>query len=178
MTEETRTATRSGHERVLALTESLVRRKSADARRNARRREILVLHEGDHDPLQRMLNAIEPGSYIRPHRHVEPPKAEGLVVLMGSVGFVTFDDSGAPEPDSFVLLSRPAGVLGVDYRAGLWHTFFALESGTVVYEVKPGPYDSETDKEFAPWAPEEGADASVAYLERLEAEFRTAMCLD
>ena len=166
-------ATVAGHRTQLAITTDLIEEISRHARRNPRRREILVLHDGGGDPLQRMLNAIEPGSYIRPHRHLEPPKAEGLVLLRGSLGFVPFDATGRPDEDGFVHLSREAGVLGVDYRAGLWHTFFALETGTVLYEVKPGPYEAASDKEFAPWAPEEGTPAGAAYLAGLERLFRS-----
>ena len=172
MTTPKRTATFSNHSRHLAITQEMVDQKVADARANPRRREILVLHDGDGDSLQRMLNAMEPGSYVRPHRHVTPPKAEGLVVLSGSLAFVAFDDEGEPDAESFLVLSRERGVLGIDYRAGLWHTFFALETGSVVYEVKPGPYDAATDKEFASWAPEEGSPEADEYLERLESLFR------
>lgn len=177
MAKERKRATHSDHESILAITTDLVRQKAQDARRNPRLREILVLHEGDHDPLQRMLNAIEPGSYIRPHRHISPPKAEGLIVLSGSLGFVPFSAEGQPKEDSFIHIGRESGVLGVDYRAGVWHSFFALEPGTVLYEVKPGPYEAATDKEFAPWAPEEATPAAVEYLARLEELFRSKLGL-
>lgn len=175
MTEDTaarKRSTLSRHKSVLAITKSLLREKSGHAKLNRRGREILVLHDGDGDTLQRMLNAIEPGSYIRPHRHVTPPKAEGLIVLAGAVGFVPFTSSGQPDEASFVHMGGESEVLGVDYRAGVWHSFFALEPGTVVYEVKPGPYEATSDKEFAPWAPEEGAPEAELYLADLEKLFR------
>lgn len=168
-------STRAGHTSQLAITADLIEQKIADARRNPRRREVLILHEGDGDPLQRMLNAVEPGSYIRPHRHLTPPKAEGVVLLAGSLAFVPFHVDGRPDEEGFLHLSQETGVLGVDYRAGLWHTFFALETGTVLYEVKPGPYDPTTDKDFAPWAPHEGTPEGAAYLAALEAQFRATL---
>ena len=167
-----RTATRSEHERVARIDLALVRRKAEDARSNPRRREIHVLHRGDADTLHRMLNALQPGTYVRPHRHVEPPKAEAFVVLQGAAAFVPFLDDGAIDVEGLSLLHRERGALGVDCRAGVWHSFLALEPDTVLYEVKPGPYDAAADKDFAPWAPPEGTPEGDSYRERLETEVR------
>jgi len=54
----------------------------------------------------------------------------------------------------------------------VWHTFFALEPDTVLYEAKNGPFDAATDKESPPWAPTEGAAEAAPYLEQLETLFR------
>ena len=148
-------ATRSCHEAVAFIDRDLVQRKAYDARRSPRRREIHVFHRGDDDPLQRMLNAIQPGSYIRPHRHLDPPKSESLILLQGMLGYVSFRDDGTPEDDSFLLIDLDRGVYGCDIRPGVWHTIFALVPDTVIFEVKPGPYSPANDKDFAPWAPEE-----------------------
>jgi cupin fold WbuC family metalloprotein len=148
-------ATRSCHEAVAFIDRDLVQRKAYDARRSLRRRDIHVFHRGDDDPLQRMLNAIQPGSYIRPHRHLDPPKSESVILLQGMLGYVSFRDDGTPEDDNSLLLDLDRGVLGCDIRPGVWHTIFALAPDTVVFEVKPGPYSAANDKDFAPWAPEE-----------------------
>jgi cupin fold WbuC family metalloprotein len=166
-------ATRSCHEHVLAVDRDLLRAKADDARRSARGREIHVLHAGDDDPLQRMLNAVQPGSYITPHRHVASGTPESIVLLQGSLGFVGFPDDGAVDPDRFALLSPASGGLAVDCRPRVWHTFFALEPDTVVFEVKLGPYDADADKAFAPWAPREGAPGAAAWLAALEDRFRS-----
>ena len=166
-------ATVSRHERAFAVTADVIHTKAAEAKSNPRKREILVMHRGDRDPLQRMLNAIQPGSYVRPHRHRSPPKAESLVLLTGAIGFVPFFEDGTPDRENFILLDKTRGVLAADFREGLWHTFFALEPDTVVFEVKPGPYDPATDKEFAPWAPAEDAPDAASYLSSLEQIFRS-----
>jgi cupin fold WbuC family metalloprotein len=153
-------ATKSCHEAVAFLDRDLVQRKAYDASRSLRRRDIHVFHRGDDDPLQRMLNAIQPGSYIRPHRHLDPPKSESVILLQGMLGYVSFRDDGMPQDDSFLLLDLDRGVLGCDIRPGVWHTIFALVPDTVVFEVKPGPYSPANDKDFAPWAPEEFIPAS------------------
>jgi len=112
-----------------------------------------------------MLNALQPGSYVRPHRHLNPPKAESTVLLRGKIGFVTFLADGSI--DRHWVLAAGAACFGVDCHPGVFHTVFALEPDTVVFEVKPGPYDAASDKDFAPWAPEEGTAEAEAYLERL-----------
>jgi len=170
-------ATRSSHERLVAIDHELVRAKAEHSRDNPRRREIHNFHAHDDATLQRMLNAVQPGSYVTPHRHQQVPKAEAFIVLQGGVGFVVFHDEGRPDEAAFVHVARSAGVIGVDCRAGVWHTFFALEPDTVVFEVKPGPYDARVDKEFAPWAPVEGDPRSFLYLAALEDRFRAALDL-
>jgi cupin fold WbuC family metalloprotein len=165
-------ATRSRHEKIAVLDEALVRTKIEDARRNARLREIHCFHQDDGERLHRMLNAMEPGTYIRPHRHLDPPKAESVVVLSGALGLVLFDDDGNPLDDDFVLMSNARGVIGIDLRPAVWHTLLTLETGTVMFEVKPGPYQSASDKDFAVWAPQENTPEADVYLAGLEARFR------
>jgi len=157
-------ATISRYDRVIAVGTELIQTKVQDAISNARKREIHVLHRGPADAVQRMLNAVEPSSYLRPHRHADPPKSESLVLLRGSLGFVTFLEDGTP--DTFIHL-HPEKMLAVDCREGVWHTVVAFEP-SVVFEVKNGPHAPATDKEFAPWAPAEGSIAAQAYLSRLK----------
>jgi cupin fold WbuC family metalloprotein len=165
-------ATRSRHDITLVVTADIIEAKCRDAKQNSRRREILALQRGNEDSLQRMVNAIEPGSYVRPHRHHAPPKAESVVLLAGSIGFVAFHADGSPNRDACILLHRSRGGLALDCRESVWHTFFALEPDTVVFESKSGPFNPDSDKEFAPWAPAEGSPEASAYLELLVADFK------
>jgi|GEM_PF-50956 len=165
-------ATKSGHETVALIDRALVERKAFDAKRSDRGREIHIFHEGDPDPLQRMLNAIQPGSYVRPHRHLNPPKAESIILLQGMLAYVSFSDDGLPEEGGLVLIDSARGVYGCDIRPGIWHTIFALAPDTVLFEVKPGPYDPSVDKEFAPWSPAEYSEEAAAFLAELEDGFR------
>jgi len=165
-------ATLSQHKHTAIIDQDLINQKVQDARESDRKRNIHVLHTGDEDTLQRMLNAFQPGTYVAPHRHVAVPKAEAVLVIQGSLGFVRFEDDGTYQAEDFVYMNPKDGVFGVDYRAGVWHTFIALERDTVVLEVKPGPYDAATDKEFARWAPQEGEEGTTEYLVRLEDHFR------
>jgi len=150
---------------VTAITSREVARAVSASRDNRRRRIILPFHQGPDESLHRMLNAMQPDSYIRPHRHLHPPKAETVLILQGELLCLVFDDSGMTT-SAFIL--RPgADPFGFDCQAGIYHTFIAMVPGTVFFEAKPGPYRAASDKDFAAWAPPEDAPTAPAYLEDL-----------
>lgn len=127
-------------------------------------------HEPE-DTVQRFLNAIEPGSYVRPHRHINPKKDEIFLVLTGKGAIVTFDNLGGVS--AVYPLNPQKGYWGVDIEGGVYHTIVSLAPGSVFYEIKSGPFDPEADKGFADWAPEEKTEAAKTYLNQLEAEIQT-----
>jgi len=112
----------------------------------------------------RFLNAWTRGSYAAPHRHLAVPKPESFLMLRGELALFVFDDHGAVTERH--VLGRH-GVVGIDLAPGLWHTVAALTETAVCFEVKAGPYDAATDKEFAPWAPREGEPGAAEYLQQL-----------
>ncbi len=138
------------------------------SRDRSRRRMIQPFHRSEQDTLHRMFNAIQPDSYIRPHRHLDPPKAEAWIVLRGAVVFFTFEEDGAVRDCAEVHANGP--VFGVDLVPGVFHTLIAAEPDTVVYEVKTGPYSVANDKAFASFAPAEGTPEASQYLEHLRQE--------
>jgi cupin fold WbuC family metalloprotein len=150
---------------LVVLTQTALERAIAESRFAPRKRIIQPFHRTLDDALHRMFNAIQPGSYARPHRHLEPPKAEAWIVLRGRLLFVSFLDDGAI--DQAMVLGAGSEQFGVDLVAGRYHTIAALERDTVIYEVKSGPYTRATDKEFAPWAPAEESPEAGAYLRKL-----------
>jgi len=141
---------------------------SARAQQAPRRRANHNLHPSLDDAVQRMCNAVEPGSYVRPHCHPEANKWEFFAVLTGAAVVLTFDAQGKVTERAELHAGGP--VYAVEIPPGTWHTLAALESGTVLLEVKQGPYAPLTDKDFASWAPREGEAAAVG----LEAWFRSA----
>ena len=147
--------------RVTELNEELMARAIDGSQKSPRKRVILPLHKESGALLQRMLNAIQPGSYIRPHRHGNQ-RGESIVVLKGRLLFHVFSEAGSLEK-SYELSAGSA----LDMEGGVWHSFQALEPDTVLFEVKPGPYNAETDKEFALWAPEEFSKEAEAYVESI-----------
>ena len=141
------------------LCESLIER----ARRSPRLRINHNFHSSMEDNPHRFLNVMLRGTYIAPHRHLDPPKSESFLVLEGEAAFFTFNDSG-----EVAGTYRLGGeTLGIDIPPGVWHTLAVLTPHAVCYEVKPGPYRASNDKDFATWAPREGDPGAPAYLERL-----------
>jgi cupin fold WbuC family metalloprotein len=154
----------------LALLDAQRVQTAIDASRSSpRRRVIAPLHKSHDDPLHRMLNAVQPDSYIRPHRHLDPPKAEGWVLLRGALAFFTFEDDGRVR--ECLRVAAGGDPFGVDLAPGVYHAFVALEPDTVIYEVKPGPYAVSNDKSFAPWSPPEGDPKADEYMQGLLAEY-------
>ncbi len=134
---------------------------------SARRRTNHNFHKSADENPHRFLNAMVEGTYCAPHRHRHPPKSEAFLVLRGKVALFVFDDTGKVI-ETHVL--EPSGQLGVDVPPGVWHSIAVLSATAVCYEVKPGPWDPKTDKEFAPWAPAEGSQAATQYLTSLLAQ--------
>ncbi len=135
------------------------------SRKSPRGRIIYPFHKSSNDNLHRMLNVIQPYSYIQPHRHSNPPKAETIIVLKGSLAYITFSEDGKIE--EAIKLSNQSNKIGIDTEPSIYHTFFALEQDTVLFEIKPGPYQESSDKDFAKWAPRENSDNCRKYLESL-----------
>lgn len=135
------------------LSEEWIQNGIEASRKSPRKRIILPIHREQDALVQRMINFLQPGTYIRPHKHPLPHATESLVLLKGSIRFFTFDDDGNIESDQVVSAEPLPGVL--DIEPNTWHSFKVLEPDTVLFECKRGPYDAETDKIFAEWAPEE-----------------------
>lgn len=111
------------------------------------------LHPILEDPVQRFLNAMRPRTYVRPHRHTDPPRWELFLALRGRVGILLFDDLGKVLERTEIAEHGPRQ--GAEIEAGCWHALVALQPA-VLFELKQGPYSPSTDKDFAPWAPAEG----------------------
>jgi cupin fold WbuC family metalloprotein len=135
------------------------------AQRAPRRRANHNFHRELADPINRMLNAMEPGTYVAPHKHQEPDKREAFLILRGRLLVVEFTETG--QVSDWLVLAPALGNFGVEIPPRTYHTLAALEPGTVLYELKDGPYDAATDKVFAPWAPAEGAPEADTYLAAL-----------
>ena len=101
---------------------------------------------------------------MRPHRH-RPGKWELLSLLSGDADVLIFDERGEVQ-DRIRLVVGQTMIAEID--GGEWHTVVFREPWAVFLEIKPGPYDHETDKEFASWAPPEEEKAARALLAWLE----------
>lgn len=143
---------------------------SEQARTADRGRRNFNFHASTSDSCNRLLNAVEPGSYIRPHRHLDPGKDETFVVLRGRFGFATFDDTGRITLAALLDARSDRNVVNVPH--GIYHTLVALMPGSVFFEAKAGPFVPLGKAELAPWAPAEKSEPAAAYLASLERLFR------
>ena len=111
---------------------------TAQAQASPRLRMNMDLRNSAADTSQRMLNAIEPGSVVPIHRHRKT--SETVVVLRGRVVEEYYSSEGVVEASYELAAGGPVCALNIP--AGQWHTLRALESGTVILEMKDGAYES------------------------------------
>jgi cupin fold WbuC family metalloprotein len=135
-------------------------RKAKDA---ARKRANFNLHAELSDPVQRLCIAMEPDTYVRPHRHSDPESWEVLIILRGSLALLLFDEKGRVI-DRRVLNAR-GPVTAVEFLENTWHAPASLEPGTVVFEVKKGPYRPIAEHNAASWAPSEDRPEAARFLQ-------------
>lgn len=118
---------------------------------------------------QRFLNILCRGTYVRPHRHTDPPKAETFLILEGKISFLLFNDSGSIIESHILEAGGPK--FGIDILPGVWHSLVCISDTAVCFEGKHGPYNPANDKDFAPWAPLENTEDAMKYVWMLENSF-------
>ena len=128
----------------MKITQALLDRLTEEAKASPRLRMNYDLRNSSKDQSQRMLNAIEPGSPLPIHRHQKT--SETVVCLRGRLVEEYYDELERICTEA-IELSPNGPVVAVNIPAGQWHTVRALESGTVIMEVKDGAYEaiSEVD---------------------------------
>ena len=146
---------------------ALLDQTCAQAKQAPRLRMNYNFHAQLDDPINRLLNAMEPGTYIRPHRHLNPNKLEIFLLLRGQALLFLFDEEG--KITDRVLLDPLQGSYGAEIEAGRWHSLLVLQPDTVLYEMKQGPFAPVTAENQAPWSPDssdqEGVKRFLAWLE-------------
>jgi len=132
------------------------------SRQSPRKRMLRKLHKSEDSAVHRMFNALQPGTYVAPHRHLDPSKDETVLVISGSMLFVEFTETG--EIVRHVLLQPGTENFGVDVAPHIYHTYVPLKQDTLIFEVKTGPYSRTSDKDVPGWAPAEGSPEAESYL--------------
>lgn len=150
---------------MIKITEDFIKGISDKAKASSRGRTNYNFHKSYDEIVQRMLNAAEPGTYIQPHKHENPDKTEVFIILKGSVAVIEYDENG--KVTDHIILDTERGARAVELPPRKWHSFIALKPGSVLYEVKEGPYDKDADKRFAPWAPPEGSEEAKEFNKKI-----------
>jgi cupin fold WbuC family metalloprotein len=120
----------------MLIDENLLDKVTEQAKASERLRMNYNLHDSLEAKVQRLLNALEPGTVLPVHRHRNT--AETYIVLRGCIRVLFYNDDKVLT-DEF-LVHPDEKVYGIHIPVGQWHTLEALESGTVIFEVKDGPY--------------------------------------
>ena len=126
----------------MKITQALLDSLTEQAKASPRLRMNYDLRNSPDDQSQRMLNAIEPGSPLPIHRHQKT--SETVVCLRGRLVEEYYDELERICTDR-IELSPNGPVVALNIPAGQWHTVQALESGTVIMEVKEGAYEPLQD---------------------------------
>lgn len=120
----------------MIIDKSLLDQVRSQAKVSSRLRMNYNFHQSLDDKCHRLLNAVEPGTVVPIHRH--PTKDESFVILRGKVRVTTHNDDGSIIED--VVLSQESGNYGVDIPKNVWHKLESLDSGSVIFECKEGPF--------------------------------------
>jgi len=132
---------------------------SKEAQDLPRKRMNHNFHSELSDPIQRLAIAMEPETYIRPHRHGQT--WELLTSLRGRFVVLNFDDTGTVIDRS--VLNEGTSV--IETPAACWHAVLSLDNGGVIFEVKHGPYAPFQEEDFAPWSPSAGDENCSALMD-------------
>lgn len=125
------------------INESLLDEVTRQAQESPRLRMNHNFHDSLDAKAQRLLNALEPGTLLPIHRH--PHTAETYLLLRGKIKVLYYNDQ--KELIETVVLEPKSGNYGIHIPKNQWHTLEVLESGSVIFEVKDGPYTPLEEKD-------------------------------
>ena len=128
------------------LNDTLLDELAAQARQSPRLRAHYNLHDDLGEGVHRLAIAMEPGTLIVPHRHHH--SWELLLPLRGRFTVLLFDDSGAVQER----IELGAGSSVVEFPAGTWHALLARDAGSVLFELKLGPYTPLGEDDVMAWS--------------------------
>ena len=120
----------------MLIDDKLLNKVSEEAKGSPKLRMNYNLHETLNDKVQRLLNAMEPGTIIPIQRHKDSD--ETLIVLKGILKVTLYDDK-----KNIIRqygLNPLDGKYGCHISKGVWHGVEVLAPNTVMFEVKEGPY--------------------------------------
>ena len=128
----------------MLLNHQLLEEITEQARQNPRLRMNYNLHDSLDAKAQRLFNAMEPGTVLPVHRHRNT--SETYILIRGAIRVLLYDDNKTLV--SSYEISDKNDNFGFHIPKGQWHTLEVLESGTVIFEVKEGPYAPLSDEDI------------------------------
>lgn len=153
------------------LDQALLNAIAQQASQNPRLRQNYNFHDLS-EKVQRFINLLQPGTYVRPHCHRRSGDINGFeffLVLQGELGVLVMDATGEVVQQIRVSASGP--IRGIELATGTYHTLVALAPSTAILELKEGPYHLATDKDFLDIFPPEGTPAAKQWVELWQQRF-------
>ena len=120
----------------MVITKEILVELTEKAKVNPRLRQSLDLRNSSEDLSQRMLNALEPGTVMPIHRHLA--SSETVIIIRGRIRWLFYDEQGRITESTELWSDGDVRMLNVE--KGRWHSLECLESGSVLFEAKDGPY--------------------------------------
>ena len=146
------------------ITEELLDTVTSQAKENSRLRMNYNFHASMDAPIHRLLNALEPELIFL--LTVIQIRKKLIWVLRGSLLAFFYDDAG--NVTDKVCLNPSEGKYGLEIPSNTWHSIIALESGTVIFEIKKGPYQPLPSEDLASWAPQTSDTEGIkAFMKRM-----------
>lgn len=156
---------------LFTLDDDLIRKGCEASARSRRKRIMFPVQRSQDDAVQRLINFLQPGTYIRPHLHPLDGASETIILLRGKICFQIFDEQGEVTERITLKAGEPSCM--ADIVPGVKHNFVVLSPDTVVAEFKNGPYDASTDKQFLDSSPEEGTEEAAKLLVKWQNEIES-----
>ena len=140
----------------MIINQTLLDKLTEEAKASPRLRMNLDLRNDGNDTSQRMLNALQPGTKVPIHRHLNT--SETVICLQGCLDWVFYEelptvDCGGPVHDGeratdehqFKEVARMRvcpreGQYGIQVPKGAWHSIVVYETSTI-FEAKDGKYE-------------------------------------
>ncbi len=138
----------------------------SQAHQNPRKRSHYNLHKELDESVQRLCIALVKGTYVRPHHHAKTNKWELMLALRGAVNLVIFNEAGVILEK--LSISQGEALNAIELDPDTWHTIFPLTDSAIILEIKEGPFIPTQESDFASWAPAEGEEQVLQFLNWLE----------
>ena len=127
-----------------------------------RKRANFNLHKSLEDDIHKLFVAAEPETYIRPHRHSRKDAAELLIILKGTADVLIFENDGTLKER--IAISESGETKAIEIDENVFHGFIPHAGGSVILEVKKGPYVPTPENDFVSWAPAVGSEKVPEFL--------------
>ena len=114
------------------------------AKASERLRMNYNLHKSLNESVQRLINAVEPGTKLPIHRHREAD--ETCIILRGCIDIIFYDDEA--KETQRIHLNHESNVYGVHIPKGQWHSLESRQSDSALISIKEGPYKPICDKDI------------------------------